>query len=387
MKPERIGSIDAYRGFVMLVLVLGNTWVFRQQAKLFPESRIWEFLGNQFSHSAWTGCTFWDLTMPSFLFLVGLSMPFSYSKRLQRRQNYIGLLGHAIYRSVVLVLLGIYLSSPFALIKDMSLNNVLVQIGLGYSFAFLVLRKKSSTQLFIALGILIIFWGAFAIYPLPTPNPEYLVEGIQKDHNYFTGFFAHWDINTNLGASFDQWFLNLFPRERLYRPSVGDNESTLIFIPCISTMIFGMMTGEFLRSNNPPKRVFKNVIAIGVGCIILGLFLGQTLCPIVKSIWTPSWTIYSTGWTLCMFAFCFWLIDIRGYRSWAFPFLVVGMNSITIYCMSMIGGWWFLKYWKIFLGPTLFEGSYGLIWAAIAVVFSLWLVCLILYRIRLFVRI
>ena len=196
----------------MLVLVLGNTWVFRQQAKLFPESRIWEFLGNQFSHSAWTGCTFWDLTMPSFLFLVGLSMPFSYSKRLQRRQNYIGLLGHAIYRSVVLVLLGIYLSSPFALIKDMSLNNVLVQIGLGYSFAFLVLRKKSSTQLFIALGILIIFWGAFAIYPLPTPNPEYLVEGIQKDHNYFTGFFAHWDINTNLGASFDQWFLKSFPK-------------------------------------------------------------------------------------------------------------------------------------------------------------------------------
>ncbi len=387
MKPERIVSIDVYRGLVMLVLVMGNTWVFRQQANLFPDSRLWGFLGHQFSHAAWTGCTFWDLILPSFLFLIGLSMPFSYSKRLKSGQNYSGLLGHAIYRSVILFLLGIYLSSPSALFQDMSMTNVLVQIGLGYPFAFLVLRKKPSTQLMIALGILIIFWGAFAIYPVSTHGPEYLWEGIRKDHSHFSGFFAHWDTNTNLAATFDQWFLNLFPRTELYRPSVGDRAYTLNFIPSISTMIFGIVTGEFLRCNNPPMRTLKRTLGIGIGCILLGLLLGNTVCPIVKPIWTPSWTIYSTGWVLCMFACCFWLIDERGYRILAFPFLVVGMNSITMYCMSIIGGWWFLKYWKLFLGPAFFGGNYGRVWAALAILFSIWLVCVILYRIRLFIRI
>ncbi len=378
MKPERIVSVDAYRGFVMLALVIGNTWVFRQQAKLFPDSRLWGFLGNQFSHAEWSGCTFWDLIQPSFLFLIGVSMAFSYSKRLQGGQNYSGLLGHAIYRSVILFLLGIYLSSPFALFQDMNLTNVLVQVGLGYPFAFLVLRKRPSTQLLIALGILVIFWGAFAIYPVPAHRPEHV--------GHFSGFFAHWDIDTNPAATFDQWFLNLFPRRELYRPSVGD-AYTLNFIPSISTLIFGIVTGEFLRCNHPPTRVLRRTIGMGVGCIILGLLLGNTVCPIVKSIWTPSWAIYSTGWALCMFACCFWLIDKRGYRIFAFPFLVVGMNSITMYCMSIIGGWWFLNYWKIFLGPTFFAGNYGRIWAALAILFSLWLVCLILYRIRLFIRI
>ncbi len=384
MKPERIVSIDVYRGLVMLVLVIGNTWVFRHQAKLFPDSALWGFLGSQFSHAQWTGCTLWDLILPSFLFLVGLSMPFSFSKRLEGGQNYSSLLGHAIYRSVVLFLLGIYLSSPFAIFQEMNLTNVLVQIGLAYPFAFLVLRKKPMTQFMAALGILILFWGAFAIYPVPTQ--EYLTDGIQRDSSHFSGFFAHWDMNTNLAAAFDQWFLNLLPRGEPYRPSVGV-AYTLNFIASISTMIFGIMTGDYLRRNNPPMRVLKITLGIGAGSIILGLLLGNTVCPIVKPIWTPSWTIYSTGWTLCLFACCFWLIDKKGYRRLAFPFVVAGMNSITMYCISIVGGWWFLKFWKMFLGPTFFQGNYGRIWAALAICFSVWLVCVILYRIRLFIRI
>jgi predicted acyltransferase len=370
----------------MLALVIGNTWVFRQLAKEFPNNKHWAFLSDQFSHVPWNGVSFWDLIQPSFLFLAGLSIPFSYSKRIERGQTITDLLGHAIYRSIVLILLGLYISSPFEHFKNIHFNNILVQIGLTYIFAFLVVKNNPPTQLGIALGILTICWGAFALYPLSDHGLEYSTGSTQVNILHFSGFFAHWNIDTNLAASFDQWFLNLFPREQPYRPSIGETY-TINFIPSVANMIFGLTAGEFLRTNKSQLRAFKYIAGSGFICILLGLLLGQMLCPIVKSIWTPSWAIYSTGWSLCLFSCFFWLIDVKGKRRWTFPLVVVGMNSITIYCMSMTGGWWFLKYWKLFLGEGMFDGTDGLIWSAFAVVFSLWLVCVILHRIRLFIRI
>jgi predicted acyltransferase len=151
-------------------------------------------------------------------------------------------------------------------------------------------------------------------------------------HTY-TGFAAHWNKNANLGNAFDQWFLNLFPRARPFVFNEG-GYLTLSFIPTLGTMILGLAAGRWLRAS-APRIPFGRFLAAGVLGIAAGLLLHFTgVCPIVKRIWTPSWTLFSGGTCFLMLAGFSWIVDGRGYRKWAFPLVVIGMNSIASYLIA-----------------------------------------------------
>ncbi len=245
-------SLDAYRGFVMLAMASGGLGLARV-AKSHQGSPIWEFLGYHTDHVAWRGCSFWDLIQPSFMFMVGVSMPFSYANRRRLGQSWGALLRHAATRSLILIALAVFLSSPGGKGTNFVFTNVLAQIGLGYTFLFLLLNRRPVEQIAVALAILAAYWAWFAGYPLPPAGFDFKSVGLDEQWTRLTGFAAHWEKNTNAAAVFDAWFLNLFPRPG-GKPFVFNEGgyATLNFIPSLATMIFGVVCGEWLRSPRTP---------------------------------------------------------------------------------------------------------------------------------------
>ncbi len=422
----RLTSLDAYRGFIMLVMasagfnfalvyerLSSTSWPWEVDHEPSP---IWGFLAYQFEHVPWVGCSFWDLIQPSFMFMVGVAIPFSYASREAKGVSPGTIARHALIRSLILILLAVFLSTPGYLRTNFVFVNVLAQIGLGYMVVFFLRGRGVLAQL-LAIGIILGgYWLLFYLYPLPGPDFNYEALGLSSDWPNLTGLAAHWNKNTNVAADFDRWFLNLFPRDLTFQFNQGGYQ-TLNFIPSLATMTFGLMAGEMLRGPRSPTAKLRWLITAGVLCLLIGILIDHliwpdwlanlmaelgarlnlsaspffdrtwTLCPIVKRIWTPSWAIFSTGWTFLMLAFFYVAIDIIGFRWWAFPLVVVGMNSIAIYCMSQLMKPWIRQALQVHLGQHIFDGIYGPIISATAVLFVLWLICYWLYRQKIFIRI
>jgi predicted acyltransferase len=185
------------------------------------------------------------------------------------------------------------------------------------------------------LLILICFWAVFALYPVPGPQFDYTQVGVPQNwsHNY-TGFLSHWNKNSNLSWAFDVWFLNLFPREHPFAFNEG-GWSTLSFIPTLGTMILGLLAGEWLKGKSSKEQKLQGLVLAGIGLLLLGLICQWVgICPIVKRVWTSSYTLYSGGWVILILAGFYALMEWRGWQRWAFPLVVVGMNSIAVYVMS-----------------------------------------------------
>src|SRR5262249_48702635 len=212
---------------------------------------------------------------------------------------------------------------------------VLCQIGLGYPFVALLRGRGLAVQLGALAAILAGYWAYFALWPLPGPDFDYAAVGLEKWNEWLPGFFAHWDKNTNAAAAFDRWFLELFPGGDRFRVSAGGYQ-TLNFVPSMATMLLGLMAGELLRGPRTKEQKLGLLLAAGAVCLVLGLLAGEFACPIVKRIWTPSWVLYSAGWTFWMLAGFFLVIDVWGWKGWALPFVVVGMNSIAMYCLAQL---------------------------------------------------
>ena len=175
--------------------------------------------------------------------------------------------------------------------------DVVSQIGLGYTFLFLLWGRPRGCKASAAAVILVGYWLFFALYPLPPADFDYNSVGVAENWQHLEGFAQHWDKGTNPAAKFDIWFLNLFPRAK---PFVYESSGypTLNFIPSLATMIFGLMAGELLRG---PQPAGKFLILASLGRWRWPWARGSTpagICPVVKIIWTPSWAIFSTGWTL-----------------------------------------------------------------------------------------
>jgi predicted acyltransferase len=383
--PQRLVSLDAYRGFIMLILAAGGFGL-TEVVKHVQGNFFLDTLATQFDHVPWEGFTFWDLIQPSFMFMVGVAMPYSYAARRAKGRSGWQNFGHVVYRSVVLILLGVFLSTSS---RDRRTNfefvNVLTQIGLGYSFVYLLLDRGAKIQLGAIAVILIGYWLFFYSHPLPGPDFDYQAVGVGEDAE-MQGLFAHWNKNTNAAADFDVWFLNLFPRPEPFRYNAGGYQ-TLNFIPSMATMIFGLMAGELLRGGRSPRMKLRYLLLGGAVCLVLGVGLSITLCPNVKRIWTPTWTVFSAGLTFYMLAGFYWIIDIEGYRRWAFPLVVVGMNSIAMYLMGQLMKGWVRGRLAKHLGPGLFAGDFGPLWASLALMLVLWLICFGMYRRKIFLRI
>lgn len=386
----RLGSLDAYRGFVMICLA-ANGFGIAATAKNFPDSSLWQSLKFQFDHVPWGGCAFWDLIQPSFMFMVGVALPYSYAKRQAAGESFLRMFGHAVVRSLVLILLGVFLSTGS---KDTMTNfafmNVLTQIGLGYSFLFLLWRRSPGIQLSALIAILTGYWAWFAFTPIVGSDFDFAKAGLPADWPYLTGFDAHWQKNANPAATFDLWFLNLFPRPEPFAFNAGGYQ-TLNFIPSLGTMLLGLMTGEFIRCGRGHAQTFCGMAAAGAVCLLSGWILNDFgFCPAVKRIWTPSWALYSTGWTLLMLSGFYAVIDVLGLKSWSWPLKVAGMNSIALYVMSQLLKNWTGDSLQRHFGAGLFNllgETYAPLLRANLILLCFWLFVWWLYRQRIFFRI
>jgi len=407
-KNVRLLSLDVYRGLIMVTLAFGGFGLARTASLHLaenPESGVWSFLQYQTTHVQWIGCSYWDLIQPSFMFMVGLSMAYSYVKRQREGHSYRRMLGHAMGRSLILIALGIFLTSGGPLTRWW-FTNVLTQIGLGYTFLFLLWGRPIKTQAVVAGGGLVATWLVFVLYPSAGLNfgkggPDVGVSP-QWAQEHLVDVDPSWHKNANVGHALDAWALNLMPTRTLFAGE-GSTEfrkpftanpggyQTLNFLPSLVTMLFGMMIGELLRSKREESAKLKLLLAAGVGGLVLGWVLGVTgVSPIVKRIWTPSWTLFSSGWCCLILATLYWVIDIKGYRRWTFPLVVVGMNSIAIYSMDLLLKPWVAKSLKIHLGDEIFLVAgphYEPMLQATLTGLCLWTICWWMYRQKLFVRI
>lgn len=348
----RLTSADVYRGFVML-LMMAEVLHFGEVSEVLPESTFWSFLAFHQDHVEWVGCSLHDMIQPSFSFLVGVVLPYSIASRLTQESSFSKVFAHALKRSLILILLGIFLRSQYKTQTYFTFEDTLSQIGLGYPFLFLLGFRSQKVQILALVIILIGYWLAFALYPLPDANFDYASVGVAKDweHN-LTGFAAHWNKNTNFAWAFDQWFLNLFPREKPFIRN-GGGYSTLSFIPTLGTMILGLLAGNILKSDILANEKLKKFIIFGISGLVIGLILNRLgICPNVKRIWTPTWVIFSGGLCFLFLAFFYWIIDIKEKNNWAYFLKVIGMNSIAAYCIADALGVYISKSLKIHLGEN-----------------------------------
>jgi predicted acyltransferase len=331
---SRVGSIDAFRGFVMF-LMLAEVMRLWTVAEAFPGSAFWATIAYNTTHVPWQGCSLHDLIQPAFSFLVGASLPFSIAARRAAGHGDSAMLRHAIRRSLILVFLGIFLRSLSRDRTYWTFEDTLTQIGLGYVPLFLLARSRVRTQAVAFVLILVGFWLAFVLYPLPGPEFSYPAVGVPADWPHlYSGFLAHFNKNSNVAWAFDTWFLNLFPRDAPFLFN-GGGWSTLSFIPTLATMMLGVWAGAWLRTERTAAEKVRGLLVAGVALTAAGWLLQVLhLCPIVKRIWTSSYTLYSGGLVVLMLAAFVALVDWRGWRRWAFPLLVIGANSITVYVMS-----------------------------------------------------
>jgi heparan-alpha-glucosaminide N-acetyltransferase len=382
-------AVDAYRGFVML-LMMAEVLRLAIVARGFPGNWFWEFLAFNQSHVEWAGCSLHDTIQPSFSFLVGVALPYSIASRMAKGSSFGKLLAHTLWRSLLLVWLGIFLRSQRGPIPNYTFEDTLTQIGLGYTFLFLLGFVRGRGQWAAFGGILTGYWLAWALYPLPGPGFDYQAVGVPADwaHNY-SGFAAHWNKNVNLGTAVDQWFLNLFPR---MRPFVfnGGGYLTLSFIPTLGTMILGLIAGRWLRAEAPriPTRKFLIAAAAGFASSILLHYAG--ICPIVKRIWTPSWTLFSGAICFLFLAGFCWVIEIKKYKKWAFPLIVIGMNSIAAYFLADYFGRQITEAFRIHLGTApfqIFGARLELLTRGALQLLTYWVILFWMYRRKIFLRI
>jgi len=348
----RLVSLDAYRGFIMLLLVSEGFGFAALQH--YPH---WAWLAAQTDHVPWEGCRFWDLIQPAFTFMVGVAMPFAFARRRMRGATEPAVFGHVAYRSLMLILLSNLYSNWGEPRLSLQLINVLSQIAFGYMICYLITRLQFRYQLMAGLAMLVGFWALFAIFPGPK---------------------GPWSQTGNIGALIDSKLLG-YNYEGYY--------TTINFIGNAVTILFGCWTGMLLRSGK------SHAFTLGVlaACGVAGLALGAALAPInpmIKRLWTASFTFFSAGWVILMLAAFYWLIEVKGTRRWAFPFIVLGMNSIFIYSLGQIG----IKGWVnhgvgSFTKDFRFLGDLGAIPQSILVLAILWYVCYWLYRRKIFFKI
>jgi predicted acyltransferase len=386
---QRLDSIDVYRGWVML-LMMSEVLGVDQVAKALPGSKFWAFINEQQSHVDWIGCSLHDLIQPGFSFLVGVALPFSLARRHATGQPAWQTTLHVFWRAAVLVLLGVFIRSVDHSQTFWTFKDTLSQIGLGYGFLYLLALRPVKIQWIALASILVAYWLLFALYPLPGPHFDWARAGTSPDQ-LLPGFAGHWSLNTNPAWAFDVWFLNLFPQEHPFRFADDGGYVTLSFIPTLGTMILGLIAGGVLRSKRTPLSKVRWLAIAGFIGLLTGWAIGTIgLCPVVKRIWTPSWVLFSGGWSFLILAGFYLVIDVWHRRWWIFPFKVVGMNSIAAYLIS----WLFVSFITDallrHLGNHFFEifgQAYQPLVLGACVLLVEWLILLWMYRRKIFLRV
>ena len=370
MEPgRRLASLDALRGFDMLFIIGFATlviWICR----LFPGGdQCW--LAQQMGHVEWEGLRHHDTIFPLFLFIAGISFPFSYAKMREKGKKRGQIYWKIIRRGLILVLFGLLCNG---LLKfqwtHIRLWSVLARIGLAWMFAALLfINLKPSVRAVIAVILLVGYWLLLRFVPAPDAPPG-------------AGPFS---FDGNLVGYVDRC---LFPGH-LYSGDGGvfDPEGLLSTIPAIVTAMLGMFTGEWIRKPDVPdnKKVLWMVAAAAV-LLVLGLVWSKWF-PLNKKLWSSSFVLVVAAYSLAMFALFYWIIDVKGWKKWSFPFAVIGMNSITIYMAPRIINFryatdFFLAGLCSFMGPVWSK----IVWYVGFIALE-WLFLYFLYKKKIFLKV
>jgi predicted acyltransferase len=303
---NRLVSLDVLRGITIAFMILVNNGI---QGYAYPA----------LEHAEWNGWTPTDLVFPTFLFLVGVSIVFSFESRLGRGTSKSSLLVHTLRRACILFALGLVVNGfPHFPLATLRIYGVLQRIAICFLIAGILylLDRKSSSKIAIVVVALLGYWVLLRWVPVP---------GFGMPGRDFPLF----DPVRNLGSYIDR---HIFPG-RLYR-GVRDPEGLLSTLPALGTTLLGMLTGMWLRSKNSAVMKAWGMLTGGVLGILLGLFWGRWF-PINKNLWSSSYVLFAAGIALVALSICYWAIDIRNWKKrWTYVWLVFGMNAITVYVFA-----------------------------------------------------
>lgn len=359
-QTQRLMSVDALRGFDMFFIV-GGSWVITGLVKALGGPV--EFFNTQFEHVRWEGIHFEDLIWPLFMFLVGVSIPLSIAKRKAAGTTNRSLYLHALRRVLILFILGMVVQGgllKWDLSKLHPFYSVLHGIAMGYLIAVIVvIELRPKMQAAIIPFFLLLFWALVELIPVPGVGAGVLTpEGnaaIWIDQMIQGGF--HFGENT--------WFLS--------------------YMGFASSVLLGSMAGHLLMSVNTEKNKVMALAGLGAACVVAGLLWGQVF-PIIKLLWTGPFVLVGGGFGFLMLALFYWIIDVKGYRKWAFFFTVIGMNSIFAYVATALVS--FGQIGNVFVGGFLPAiQPWDKFVSSLASVTVLWLVLYWMYRTKSFLKV
>jgi predicted acyltransferase len=305
----RVMSIDALRGFDMF-FIIGGERIFASLHDVF-DSPTTELIRTQLTHVKWEGFRFEDLIMPLFLFIVGVVMPYSFEKRRLAGHGKTRLYLHILKRTVILFILGMVAQGhllEFDISKLHIYSNTLQAIAAGYIIAAIIMLNLGIRWQIAVTGILLLlFWALMILVPFPGRGADVLMPdsnlAIYIDRIVFGSFIDGTDPPYT-------WLL-----------------SSMTFA---CTVMLGVMAGHLLRTDKVGIRKVLWLLAIGAGCIVAGL-AWSLFFPIIKHLWTSSFVLFSGGICFVLLALFYLVIDVLGFSKWAFGFVVIGMNAITVY--------------------------------------------------------
>jgi len=358
----RVVSIDALRGFDMFWIIGGGT-IFRSLHEIFDNPTT-QWINRQLSHVRWEGFRPWDLIMPLFLFVVGVVMPFSLNKRLERGDSKRQLYFHIIRRVVILFVLGIVAQGrllTYDLSKLRIYSNTLQAIAAGYLIsAIVLLNLRLVWQIVTTVALLLLFWALMMLVPVP---------------DYGAGVLTP---EGNLAIYIDKLILGLFQDGTSY-------SWILSSVTFSGTVMLGVFAGHVLRSQKTSRAKVLWLAGMGVGSLALG-YIWSIWFPIIKHLWTSSFVLYSAGWCYLLLAFFYLVIDVWGFKKWAFGFVVIGMNAIAVYMATRVFD--FRRIGDIFVGGLdKWCGQWNGFIQAVAGFAVVWLILWWMYRKRSFIKI
>lgn len=362
---QRLYSLDALRGFDMF-WILGAEEIFHSLAKA-TGSPFWHGIAEELTHPAWNGFHFYDLIFPMFLFISGVTTPFSVGRELEKGKSRSEMLRRVIKRGLILVLLGIIYNNGLKLqpISEIRFGSVLGRIGLAYMFANIIyLYTKQRGQIIWLSGILIGYWLLLKFTAAPG--------------------FAPGDLT--MEGNFASYLDRLIMPGKLYL-GIHDPEGLTSTIPAIGTGLLGILAGSFLRKSSFSGTKKAGYLFItGVVFVILAHVWGLDF-PINKNLWTSSFVLNTGGYSLILLGLFYYIIDVLGYQKWAFFFKVIGMNSILIYLSEGFINWGYTNVALFEWAGQLAGATFGIVVMAICFVLTKWMFLYFLYRQKVFLRV
>jgi len=318
--PQRLHSLDALRGFDMF-WIMGGERILHALSKA-TDNPFWNFLSHQFSHPEWNGFSVYDLIFPMFLFIAGVATPYSVGKQLESGVSKNKIVWRVVKRGLLLVLLGIIYNNDlkFQPLSEIRFPSVLGRIGLAYLFANIIYIYTSTERARIIwfCGLLIGYWLLLAFTSAPGfPMGDLTVDG-------------------NFASYIDR---SIIPGKLITKGGIHDPEGLMSTIPAIGTGLLGIITGVFLKSSTlSPTAKVKRMLITGAVFVILAQ-VWDLIFPINKNLWTSSFVLQTGGLSLLLLSVFYYIIDVKGYRKWAFFFTVIGINSILIYMSGTFIDW------------------------------------------------